>query len=485
MSSVVFRADADRVIGSGHVMRALSLAAEFSSGGWTVGFAASAESFASVQALGAENIEKLTLPGARGDEAAALARRWPTGADVLIVDHYGRNATFERACRPWAKRIVVIDDLADREHDADVLTDAVNPATAYRALVPPACEILAGPDFAIVHPAFRRAREAALARRGERPVQRVLVSLGQVDPPNATMQALAALEAAGFAGTVDVVLGKSAPHLAAVRAATAGRVRVDVSAEEMAALMTHADLAIGAGGVTAWERCCLGLPSILVTLADNQLGIAAAVANSGAGIDAGPMGAGAERQLIEALRELLTDPGRRSAMARAAASLVDGRGAERVLLASVGSCVAGSGRKVTLRLAGADDEAWLLALQSKPETRRFANDPSPPTSDGHRRWLAQTLADPLRLLMIAEADGNRAAMLRVDHGEAADRVNIAVDPGYHRQGTGAAVLSLAARLRPGRVLEAEVLPGNKASLALFAGAGYRQVEKRLFRREPT
>ena len=86
--------------------------------------------------------------------------------------------------------------------------------------------------------------------------------------------------------------------------------------------------------------------------------------------------------------------------------------------------------------------------------------------------------------MIAEADGRRAGMLRIDKGDAADRISIAVDRSFHRQGIGSSVLALAAQLRPRRVLEAEVLPGNKASLALFGGAGYRQVDQRLFRREP-
>jgi UDP-2,4-diacetamido-2,4,6-trideoxy-beta-L-altropyranose hydrolase len=484
MSRIVFRADAGRAIGAGHAMRCLALAADFLSGGWAVGFAADAETFTTVPALRAAPIERLTLSGYADDEPAVLAQRWSDGADVLVVDHYGRDIGFERACRPWAKRIVSVDDLADRHHSVDVIVDGANPEAAYRSLVPHECEILAGPDYAILHPAYRRARAEALARRGSGAVERILVSFGQIDAPNATMQALAALAAVGFGGRVDVVLGPAAPHLAEARAAANSRVHVHVGSEDMPRMMTEADLSIGAGGVTAWERCCLGLPSIVVTLAENQARTIAVIAEANAGISAGPVSANTRDRLINILQELLSDAHRRRAMARAAADLVDGEGGRRVLLAAMGSAANKAGNRVRLRLAGMRDEGWLLALQRKPETRRFSNNPSPPLADDHHRWMTTTLSDPQRLLAIVEVDDDRAAMLRLDSGDDSDRVHIAVDPDYHRGGIGGAALELAARLRPGRKLDAEILPGNGASLALFLSAGYRKVGDKMFRREP-
>lgn len=335
MSLVVFRADGGPKIGAGHVMRCLALAAAFEDAGWSVGFAASADTFQSVKALGASHYEKLRLPEVQNAEAAAMARHWSTGADVLVVDHYGRGAEFERAYRPWAKRIAAFDDIAERMHDVDVLIDAVNSVADYRKFVPAKCRILAGADYAIVHPAFRRARDRALARRTAAPAGRVLISLGQVDPPNLTTCALAALEAAEFAGAVDVVLGSSAPHLEAVRTASRGNVslRVDAQPDEMAELMTNADLAIGAGGTTAWERCCLGLPTVFVKLAENQREMVAMLARAVVGINAGGLENGLEDRLSSALLEMLGDSERRAAFARAAAALTDGRGAERVVTA--------------------------------------------------------------------------------------------------------------------------------------------------------
>jgi len=335
MSLVVFRADGGPAIGAGHVMRCLALATAFEDAGWSVGFAVSADTLQSVKALGLSRYETLLLPEVADAEAAAMARNWPQGADVLVVDHYGRGVVFERACRPWAQRIVAFDDIPERVHDVDVLTDAVSSAADYREFVPAKCRILAGADYAIVHPAFRRARDRALTRRTVAPVGRVLISLGQVDSPNLTARALAALEAAKFVGAVDVVLGSSAPHLEAVRAASRGNVslRVDAQADEMAELMTNADLAIGAGGATAWERCCLGLPTVLVKLAENQREMVAMLARAGVGIDAGGLENGLEDRLSRALLEMFGDGERRAAFARAAAALTDGRGAEWVVTA--------------------------------------------------------------------------------------------------------------------------------------------------------
>jgi RimJ/RimL family protein N-acetyltransferase len=250
----------------------------------------------------------------------------------------------------------------------------------------------------------------------------------------------------------------------------------------MPALMTEADLAIGAGGVTALERCCLGLPSVLVTVADNQRKIAAMLEGAGAVINAGDVDAGLEARLAVLLRDVLENAAARIAMTKTGAALVDGRGVERITLAALGSCTTKYSRVVTLRPAEMEDEAWLYELQSQPQTRRYANNPSLPTTKEHRQWLTRTVADPSRLLLIAEVDNSPVGMLRLDRLDHGDRVSIAVDPQYHRQGLGAAILSLTTMLRPGVALEAEVMPGNEASLTLFAAAGYQRVGERLFRR---
>src|SRR6202171_4253348 len=389
---VVFRADAGPAIGSGHVMRSLALGRAFSAGGWAVGLAATRDTFESVRALAMSDVKRIVLSGVPEHEAAELAAQPPI--DILVVDHYGRGAVFERACRAFAKRIEVVDDLADRAHDCDLLVDSnAASAAAYRALVPANCRVLSGPAYAALDPAFRRARAAALARRDGRPVERVLVSFGQVDLPNATALALQALERARYTGAVDVVLGRAAPHLAAVRKEISAPARLHVDTVDMPALMTEADLAFGAGGTTSWERCCLGLPTLLVEIADNQRGVITALERADAALGVGPAAQTDPEAMAGVLRALLKDGKRRAQMAAASASLVDGRGAERILLAAIGSVQAKAG-EVTLRLAEADDEDWLLELQRKPGTRRHFLNPEIPTDEEHHRFMQRVLNEP-------------------------------------------------------------------------------------------
>jgi len=484
MSLIVFRADGGSSIGAGHVMRCMSLAEQFQANGWRVGFAASGESFDSVAALAGSSLEKLKLPD-EDNLPLHLQKRWSDGADILVADHYGLGAEFERACRPWTHRIVALDDLADRSHDADVLVDASRQPEAYRQLVPAQCAVLAGPRYALVHPKFLKLRQQSLGRRDGRAVRRVLLSFGQMDVPNATLCALDALEAEGFEGDIDIAIGSAAPNLQALKRRAVGRVHLHIDTDDMAPLMAAADLAVGAGGGTAWERCCLGLPSILVEIAQNQRETIAFVLASGAGMAAGAADGELTTRVRDRVRELLNNADGRKAIGERGAKLVDGRGAARVLFRAIGGVAARDGAFVVLRPAEVDDEEWLLELQREPETRRFANDASAPTEESHRRWFAATLADPARRLFIIEHGGKRAGMLRLDQGLEAVRVSIAISPASYRLAIGSAALVLASRAIPGRALEAEIFPENAASLALFSAAGYRQVSAQLFRREPS
>src|SRR5947207_13495005 len=118
---IVFRTDAGPAIGSGHVMRSLALGRAFSARGWKVSLAATRETFASVKALAAADVERIVVSDKPDREAAELAAHSPI--DILVVDHYGRGAAFERACRDFAKRIIAVDDLADRAHECDLVVD--------------------------------------------------------------------------------------------------------------------------------------------------------------------------------------------------------------------------------------------------------------------------------------------------------------------------------------------------------------------------
>lgn len=311
----VFRADALPQIGAGHVMRCLTLADALAARGWRCSFLCRPGAAQVVPALA-------RYPLTEAEDADDPARLAP--ADLLVVDHYRLDAAYESACRPHVGRILVLDDLADRPHACDLLMDQTlgRAAGDYAPLVPPHCRVLAGSVYALLRRDFPRLRAASLGRPREQ-LRRLAVSLGGTDPDNVTMRILAALHGLGL--EVEVVMGGAAPHLEAVRQAVAALpgARLHVNVADMAGLLAGVDAVIGAAGTSAWERCCLGIPTIVVILADNQRLIARNLAQAGAALVVEPDGVAAA---LTALRR----PGTLARLSAAAAEVCDGEGAERV-----------------------------------------------------------------------------------------------------------------------------------------------------------
>jgi UDP-2,4-diacetamido-2,4,6-trideoxy-beta-L-altropyranose hydrolase len=256
----------------------------------------------------------------------------------LVMDHYAFDARWQAAACAPGTRLMVIDDLADRPHACEVLLDQNlgHGPGAYDGLVPESCTRLTGPHYALLRPEFAEARAGALAARAGRGLQRLMISMGGVDAVDATSVVLGALRGCPLPEglVIEVIMGAQAPALERVRALARDMPRptqVAVDVTDMAARMARADLAIGAGGATTWERCALGLPSIIVETADNQAGIAAEMARAGAGLAPGALHAPGFAQALGAALSEAATPARLAALSQAAAGICDGDGVGRVL----------------------------------------------------------------------------------------------------------------------------------------------------------
>ncbi|MFZ5547955.1 MAG: UDP-2,4-diacetamido-2,4,6-trideoxy-beta-L-altropyranose hydrolase [Pseudomonadota bacterium] len=496
---VVFRVDASERIGSGHLVRCATLAGALRVRGADVLFLCRALPGAWGDWLDRQGLRWRDLGPAAGSLAPRagdpphahwLGVTWESDAadtaralggerqDWLVVDHYALDARWEQALRPHAQRLLAIDDLADRSHDVDVLLDLnlhADMASRYAGRVPAGTRPLLGPRFALLRPAFATAR-AGLAARGQA-VQRVLVFFGGVDAANSTgrvLEALDGLRESGVASfSVDAVIGALHPAREALQAFCAERSgwACHVQTERMAELMAAADLAIGAGGGATWERCALGVPTLAVAQADNQVEQVAAAAR--AGVLCSPQlrdgSAVAWRVPIEAL---WFDPLRRAQLAASAAALVDGRGADRVaqLMARP---------PLTVRPARAEDSEFVHAGRNAEAVRQVSRSPAPIAFDDHERWYHTVLANPNRNLLIGCLGDEAVGVLRYDlaaDGKRAE-VSLYLAPGRSGLGLGPELLAAAEawlrREQPMvRTLVAEVLAGNSASIHLFEQAGF-------------
>jgi UDP-2,4-diacetamido-2,4,6-trideoxy-beta-L-altropyranose hydrolase len=360
---LAFRVDASVAIGSGHVMRCLTLATALRDRGDECQFICRAHPGNLVELLRQRGFDVVELaahsdagrcavdPGTVA-HADWLGCDWNADAmetravlqvlqpDWLVVDHYALDQRWEAAARCGDLRLMVIDDLADRAHECELLLDQNlgRHAADYEGLVPNNCKLLVGPQHALLRPEFAAAREASL-RRPRSSVASVLVNMGGVDQPNATGAVLRMLRQCELPDDcrISVVMGMHAPWISQVRELAAELpwpTEVLVNITDMAQRMAASDLAIGAAGSTSWERCCLGLPALIVVLASNQEQGAAALARAGAGDLLGTVeGLGAT--LPGAMREIMVRE-HLARMSRVAASLVDGRGVDKVLLALEG-----------------------------------------------------------------------------------------------------------------------------------------------------
>ena len=291
---IVIRTDASKKIGSGHVMRCLMLAVSLRDSGENVEFVTRIHLGDMIKHISNKGFKVHTLPSSNTiqqiqnldgyeewlgvkqsiDANETIKEISNKGIDWLIIDHYALDFEWEKKLRPHAKKIMVIDDLANRIHDCDVLLDQnlfKNMSVRYQGKIPKNCVQLLGPEYALIHSDYAKSRKKVKPRRQS--PQNILVFYGGVDQHNLTGLTLEALDLAGKSfDRIDVVISKQNPNYKKVKDQINSMPNVQLYSDlpSLALLMLKADLAIGAGGSTTWERLCLGLPTLVVTLADNQ-----------------------------------------------------------------------------------------------------------------------------------------------------------------------------------------------------------------------
>ncbi len=286
--NIVFRVDSSTQMGIGHLMRCITLADELKKKEHQSTFICRALPGNLISSTGHNMI---ALPKDENFRSDDLYLNWlgatqeqdaeqtivalPEGVDMIVVDNYALDKEWHQMLRTHTKKIVVIDDLADRQFDCDILLNQ-NLGTQkedYKDKVPSNCGLLLGCDYALLRPEFAKLRPQALKKRSNtKEIKNILVSMGGSDIDNITYDVLQQLDN-NFNTTV--VLGRLSPYNKMIEDYARGKnIKVIINAKNMAELMFETDLAIGAGGATSWERCCLGLPTLLYVFADNQRMIA-------------------------------------------------------------------------------------------------------------------------------------------------------------------------------------------------------------------
>lgn len=338
LMKIAIRADSSSRVGTGHVMRCLALADELRERDCDVFFLSRILPGDIIAVIRNSRFQVANLHSSEYSESKdakqtmEALRAANQAPDWLVVDHYEIGCDWERALRSHVGKILVIDDLSNRIHDCDLLLDQNyygSNQKIYQRLVPADARVLLGTQYALLRSEFRQWRALSSIRHK---VTRILVSFGGSDPADATTMTLEALRDLQLPTAVDVVIGSSNPNLQQIRNACEQLPSTTLHHQtlRMAELMSKCDLAIGAAGTTAWERCCLGLPSIIITIADNQIAVAEAIEYGRAGWYVGNANPVTRARIGPLVQRLFAHPEEIEERSRCAFGLVDGKGIFRV-----------------------------------------------------------------------------------------------------------------------------------------------------------
>ncbi len=476
--TLLIRADANLAMGTGHVMRCLALAQAWQDIGGTAAFAMADPCTWARERLMKESVEVIGISASSTEEdarqTAEIARH--QAAVWVVVDGYQFGADYQRTLKSAGFKILFVDDYGHAGcYCADlVLNQNVSADESAYEHREPYTRLLLGPQYCMLRREFNswRAWRRKIAPSG----YRVLVTMGGSDPEGVTERAIAALnsiEDDHLEGTV--VVGGGNPRLELLERAVAGVgkkkivLRRDVS--NMAELMAWADVAISAAGTTCWEMCLMGLPALLVDLAENQTRVARELDRRGCAIHLGGSHDFSAEKIVEQGGRLLRSQEDRQAMSLRCRELVDEKGARRVVSAL-------RGVELFLRPAQEKDSHLLWVWANDPGVRAAAFSSTPIPWEQHEAWFTSKMGDPDCHLLIAEDGQGRAiGQLRTDWRSSEDAyIDVSVSSecrgeGYGRKLIGQGVNRVLAERRSAR-LHAFVKPENRASRRSFESAGF-------------
>ena len=509
--NILIRCDASNSIGSGHVMRCRSLGQELQFRGANVIFICR-DLPGNLNQTIKKDFQILELPFKKPDTnrldnnsaptSRDLYQQWlgcpqsidaretlhallkikTTKHDWLIVDHYGLDCTWESLIVKGLEsrnrhklKILVIDDLADRAHQANILLDqnfyGNSAEKRYQNLLPKNCKQLLGPHYALLSPEYALLHNI-LPRREK--LLRVLIFFGGVDAADCTTKCLEALDTKEFESIhVDVVLGSQNSNRESIKQLVnkRGNTSLHNPMESLAGLMARADLAIGAGGSTTWERACLGLPSLVIAIAKNQLPIAESLSKQGYIRFLGT----SKNVNISTIRDELSLIAESKWPLASGHELTDGLGTKRIASALL-SCNSG----INLRPIRLNDEDLLLRWANDTIVRANSLNKNKISPTEHHSWFRASLKNPDILHWIGIDDyGLPIGQIRLNRNKETKQVRLSFSLDLIARGHGLSKELLLKCLTAmeniwGNDIEviAEVLVSNKASQACFAGANF-------------
>jgi len=480
---LLIRADANVHKGSGHLMRCLALAQGWQARGGEATFITVCDSVALRQRLSDQGFQTV-LP----ERSYPAPSDWDVTSEVLaahpdtwvVLDGYHFDPTYQQRIKETGHRLLVIDDMADLDHYcADVVLNQNIHAEQLDYSCEPYTRLLLGTEYVLLRREF--SPWCAWEREIPEVARKVLVTLGDGDPDNQTLRVICALQQMSVEDLETVVVvGASNPHfgeLEAILRTSPAAMRLVRNISNMPELMAWADVAVTAGGSTCWETAFMGLPNVILVLAENQREVANGLDKHGTALNLGWCTGISESSLTQVLEEIISDSPRRELMSKKGKQLVDGTGVERAIAAMDSR---NGENRLQVRLARWNDMELLWRWANDPSVRAnsFHSDPIP--LDEHIQWYKSKLASSDTRFLIIEHNQMPVAQIRYDRiNEYEAEINFSVAREYRGRGIGTEALALpfemACKELKVKRIKGVVFSSNGASQRAFMRAGFRNI----------
>lgn len=477
MQQLLIRADAGTQMGTGHIMRCLALAQAWQEAGGTVAFASAALPPALAGRLASEGAALFTVaaqPGGPDDTRLTIDLARTVGASWVMVDGYQFGADYQIRLKEAGLRVLFVDDYG---HAGAYCADLVLNQNSYAherwyADRSPHSRLLLGPRYALLRREFWPWR--GWRREAPEVARTILITMGGSDPDNVTLNLLQALDQLTTPGLeATLVIGGGNPHheqlqAAAARARHTTRIARNVS--DMPALMAWADIAVSAGGTTCYELAFMGVPTLIIALAENQVAITESLAVLRVGRNLGWHSQLEMSGLARACAALLGDDRERVAMSERGRALIDGYGSARVTSELLG-------RPLRLRRAVDEDRGLLWEWSNEPGARAASFSGEPIPWERHVAWFAAHIdSSEHRIFLALDAGGLPVGQVRFDFEGDTAVISVSLDQRARGLGYGSRLIELGAAsiFAEGRAarIDAYVKPENQASLRAFERAGF-------------
>ena len=497
---IVIRTDASKQIGSGHVMRCLSLADSLRGFDSTVEFITRSHESNLDKLIENKGFKVYSLPNPskyRVQQSLTKYTSWlgvqqdldanetikilkGKSPDYLIVDHYALDYKWEHKLRSCSKKIMVIDDLANRAHDCDVLLDQNylhDKGGRYHTLLSPSVTQLIGPKYALLRKEFEEICKDR--NQNQESIKSVLIFFGGIDSGNLTTIAIEALMHRNLIHlSLNVVIGANNPYQDMVKNQIEKHphAALHVQVDNMAELMKESDIVLGAGGSTIWEWMSIGLPSIVVTTAENQISCVKNLARDNYIKWLGNTDQVSKEIISKAFLETINNSKILCKQSLKSQELVDGRGTQRVAkLLTIGPDI----KTLQVRRAKISDSLLYWHWANDPTVRSNAFNQHKIEWKDHQTWFNESLTDFNTKLLLIESESGPVGQVRFNRSDSNYIISYSIARQFRGLSLGQVVLTKAIdylRQSEVAILIGDVKENNLASIKIFNQLGFEEVD---------